>query len=62
MLTRASLTIRLHPDDDVVIASSSSALLVSDMQANCARPRRIGVGQGRWRATWRIGATRRMRR
>lgn len=27
--------------DDVVIASSSSALLVSDMQANCARPQRI---------------------
>jgi carnitine 3-dehydrogenase len=27
--------------DDVVIASSSSALLVSDMQTNCARPQRI---------------------
>ena len=27
--------------DDVAIASSSSALLVSDMQANCARPQRI---------------------
>ena len=27
--------------DDVVIASSSSALLVSDMQANCVRPQRI---------------------
>jgi len=27
--------------DDVVIASSSSALLVSEMQANCARPQRI---------------------
>lgn len=27
--------------DDVIIASSSSALLVSDMQANCARPQRI---------------------
>ncbi len=27
--------------DDVVIASSSSALLVSDMQANCAGPQRI---------------------
>ncbi|SFC38114.1 3-hydroxyacyl-CoA dehydrogenase [Bosea sp. CRIB-10] len=33
--------IERHVGDDVVIASSSSALLVSDMQANCARPQRI---------------------
>jgi carnitine 3-dehydrogenase len=34
-------TIERNVGDDVVIASSSSALLVSDMQANCARPQRI---------------------
>lgn len=33
--------IERHVGDDVIIASSSSALLVSDMQANCARPQRI---------------------
>lgn len=33
--------IERHVGDDVIIASSSSALLVSDMQANCAQPRRI---------------------
>lgn len=33
--------IELHVGDEVVIASSSSALLVSEMQANCARPQRI---------------------
>lgn len=34
-------TIERNVGDDVVIASSSSALLVSEMQANCARPQRI---------------------
>lgn len=33
--------IESHVCGDVVIASSSSALLVSEMQANCARPQRI---------------------
>jgi len=33
--------IERHVGDEVVIASSSSALLVSEMQANCARPQRI---------------------
>jgi len=33
--------IERHVGDEVIIASSSSALLVSDMQANCARPQRI---------------------
>lgn len=35
------VAIERNVGDDVVIASSSSALLVSDMQANCARPQRI---------------------
>lgn len=33
--------IERHVGDDVVIASSSSALLVSEMQAKCAQPQRI---------------------
>jgi carnitine 3-dehydrogenase len=33
-----------HLPGDVVIASSSSALLVSDMQQDCARPERIVLG------------------
>lgn len=36
--------IESHVGEDVVIASSSSALLVSDMQAQCARPGRIVLG------------------
>ncbi|WP_066469513.1 3-hydroxyacyl-CoA dehydrogenase NAD-binding domain-containing protein [Bosea sp. WAO] len=33
--------IERHVGEDVVIASSSSALLVSEMQAKCARPQRV---------------------
>lgn len=33
--------IERHVGDDIVIASSSSALLVSDMQEGCARPERV---------------------
>jgi carnitine 3-dehydrogenase len=33
-----------HVGDEVIIASSSSALLVSDMQAECRLPRRIVLG------------------
>jgi len=36
--------IERHVDDDVVIASSSSALLVSDMQSECRVPGRIVLG------------------
>ncbi|MFB2552870.1 3-hydroxyacyl-CoA dehydrogenase NAD-binding domain-containing protein [Ensifer soli] len=36
--------IERHVDDDVVIASSSSALIVSEMQRACARPGRIVLG------------------
>ena len=36
--------IESHIGEEVVIASSSSALLVSDMQAECARPERIVLG------------------
>ncbi|NVP57452.1 3-hydroxyacyl-CoA dehydrogenase NAD-binding domain-containing protein [Mycoplana rhizolycopersici] len=36
--------IEAHIDDEVVIASSSSALIVSDMQADCRVPGRIVLG------------------
>lgn len=36
--------IESHVSDGVIIASSSSALKVSDMQARCARPERIVLG------------------